>query len=407
MHDRDSLCRRYLEVRGHTEQIAAPLSPEDQQLQAFPSASPVKWHRGHTTWFFETFLLAPEGISPHDPQWGLLFNSYYEAVGPRHARPQRGLLSRPSCDEIAAWRSRTDEQMVELLMRADDRALGRLAPRLRLGLAHEEQHQELMLTDIVAALAHNPLRPAVREDFPREGRGRRAEPRAYAGGLVEIGANGADDRFTFDNEGPRHAVFLRPFSLSDRLLTVGEWSAFAEAGGYRTPSLWLSDGIDLVRQQGIDAPAYCRREGGALVQFGPGGERELHPDEPCLGLSLYEADAIATFFGGRLPTEAEWEHAASSEDAPSDLAPASPDSEQRYGIGWQWTRSAYLPYPGFKAAEGALGEYNGKFMNNQAVLRGSSRYTPPGHSRPTYRNFWPPETRFQRTALRIAFDGSP
>ena len=384
----DGWIARFREVRGHTERLAAPLTPEDQQLQASPASSPTKWHRGHTTWFFETFLLGPRGQAPFEPAWGPLFNSYYEAVGPRHARPERGLLSRPSCDEIAAWRRIVDGRVEAWLAAADAAALADAAPILALGLAHEEQHQELILTDVLAAFAKNPLVPAIAPpaSFAAEAPGWVEHP----GGLVAIGHDG--DGFAFDNEGPRHDVALRPFRVSRRLVTVGEWLSFIADGGYTTPSLWLSDGIAWVRDHGIDAPGYARVEGGALVVRDLSGEHAWPAHAPVSFVSAYEADAFATWAGARLPTEAEWEAAA-------------PGLAQVGSAGWQWTRSAYSPYPGFRAPPGAVGEYNGKFMINQLVLRGASRFTPPGHSRATYRNFWPPETRFQATTVRLAADG--
>jgi ergothioneine biosynthesis protein EgtB len=388
--DASDLIGRYLATRAHTEALAAPLSAEDQQLQAMPAASPVKWHRAHTTWFFETFLLAPSGVPPCEPRWGVLFNSYYEALGPRHFRPARGLLSRPTCDEIAAWRREVDRRMVRLLEAGD---VPSLAPLVQVGIAHEQQHQELILTDVLAAFAVNPLRPVYDAAAPR--------PRpldeplaflAHPGGRVTIGA-APEAGFSFDNEGPPHEVLLRPFALANRLVTIKEWAAFAADRGYETPSLWLSDGLDWVRANHIAAPGYTRVEDGRVIVYDLSGEREPHPDEPVLHLSFYEADALATWLGGRLPTEAEWEAAVQG---------GAGNFHELWDVGWQWTRSSYEPYPGFRAAAGAIGEYNGKFMINQRVLRGASRFTPPGHSRPSYRNFWHPDTTFQATALRLA-----
>lgn len=369
-----SLAARYREVRARTEALAAPLSPEDQQLQSMPSCSPTKWHRAHTTWFFETFVLKSE--SP----WARLFNSYYEAVGPRHPRPRRGMLSRPSCDQIAAYRAAIDARMIDYLAgKPDD-------PLVELGLAHEEQHQELILTDALHALSENPLLPAYRGPAPTP-RTTAPAPMTFArfeGGLVQIGH--ADASFAFDNEGPRHQVWLEPFGLADRLVAVAEVDAFIADGGYRTAALWLSDGWDLVQQHGWTAPGHVLPDGQV---FSLDGARARSPDEPAMFLSFYEADAIARWMSARLPTEAEWEHAAVTRGL-------------RYGVAWEWTRSSYEPYPGYQVPDGAIGEYNGKWMNNQRVLRGGSMFTPPGHVRPTYRNFWPPDTRFQVTGLRLA-----
>ncbi len=400
----------FVATRAHTEALAAPLSAEDQQLQAMPSASPVKWHRAHTSWFFDTFVLAPRIGESLRPRWSVLFNSYYEAMGPRHARPERGLLSRPSTDEIGAYRKQVDEAVVELLARTDLERDHELAALVRLGVAHEQQHQELMLTDLLAAFARHPLAPVYR-DLPPASRVEATGLHfvSHAGGIVRIGS---DDEapFSFDNEGPTHEVLLRPFALANRLVTVGEWRAFAEDDGYSTPSLWLSDGLDWVRENGIDSPAYLRRDGGQVSSYGLHGLRRAHDDEPVLHLSFYEADALATYLGARLPTEAEWEVMAEGlhDDAPRENLHPQPLRGQgllgMFGVGHQWTRSSYEPYPGFRSAPGAIGEYNGKFMVNQLVLRGSSLFTPRGHSRPSYRNFWHPSTQFQASALRLARD---
>jgi ergothioneine biosynthesis protein EgtB len=396
--DRAALRDRFRAVRGATEALAAPLSPEDQQLQSMPACSPTKWHRAHTTWFFETFVLAPCGVPPVDARYSALFNSYYEALGPRHPRPRRGMLSRPSTAEVGAWRREVDARVDRLLATLDAGALAKVAPLVTLGLAHEEQHQELLLTDILHAFSESPLQPAYLppESWQPPRRGVPHDWVSFGEGAVLLGADGGADggAFMFDNEGPRHHVWLAPYALATRLVTVGEARAFVDAGGYDTPSLWLSDGLDFVRAHGLRAPGYVTRTDGAWRVFGLHGAREARDDEPVAHLSYYEADALARFLGARLPTEAEWENAAR---VPSALG-------QLYGDVWQWTSSAYSPYPGYTPPVGAVGEYNGKFMVNQMVLRGGSRLTPPGHTRATYRNFWPPDTRFQVTGVRLARD---
>jgi len=377
------LSARFRATRAYTEALAAPLSPEDQLLQSMPACSPTKWHRAHTTWFFETFVLAAAGVEPLDRRARYLWNSYYEAIGPRHPRPQRGLLSRPSCDEVTAYRQAVDARVVEVLD-----AHPELAPIVLLGIQHEQQHQELILTDILHAFGESPLKPAYGVAATTTTR------RGWLdldGGLVTLGAVSG---FAFDNEGPRHQAWLAPYRIDVGLVTVAALRAFIADGGYTQPGLWMSAGWELVRAEGWTAPHHTRLEGGALVVFDRGGEREAHDDEPARHLSWFEADALARWLGARLPTEAEWEHAAALLDGAYDVA-------------WQWTNSAYLAYPGFKPDAGAIGEYNGKFMSGQMVLRGGSDFTPAGHTRASYRNFWAPETRFQRTGLRLARDGEP
>jgi ergothioneine biosynthesis protein EgtB len=416
--DSERMVARYLEVRRATETLAAPLSAEDQVLQSMPLASPSKWHRAHTSWFFETFLLVPAGVPVVNERYGYLYNSYYEAVGPRHSRPKRGLLSRPSVDEVTSYRRTVDGRIVELLRGAAPDALSRMAPLVELGLAHEEQHQELLLTDILSAFAENPLLPSYLEQAGREPAQIAAAPLefvAFDGGLVEIGAKPGG--FCFDNETPRHKHWLEPFLLANRPVSVAELAAFAREGGYRTPSLWLSEGWDFVREHALEAPLYTRLEGERALVFGLDGEREAHPAEPARHLSHYEADAIARFMGARLPTEAEWEEAASHavpagnfvENGALRPLPAAGKRGavgQLFGDVWEWTQSAYSPYPGYRVAQGALGEYNGKFMARQMVLRGGSCLTPSGHVRASYRNFWHPDTRFQMTGVRLAKDGA-
>ena len=409
---RDAWIARFQSVRRCTEALAAPLSAEDQMLQSMPDCSPTRWHRAHTTWFFETFILQPRGVAPYNPRWGYLFNSYYEAVGPRYARPRRGMISRPSVAEVGEYRRVIDERMTDLLERATVEDLRALGPLLDLGLAHEEQHQELILTDILHALHENPLRPAYRAptSAPSGGASSPLDFVAFEGGLVEVGTPDDRDGFVFDNETPRHRVWLDPFALSTRLVTVGEVKAFIREGGYRAPSLWLSEGLEWARVNDIKAPSYARMEGEDYVVFSLEGERVASDDEPAAHLSFYEADAIAQFLGARLPTEFEWEHAARNtpvaghflDDTLRPLAARGDGLRQLWGDAWEWTRSSYEPYPGYAPAAGALGEYNGKFMVNQRVLRGGSYLTPPGHVRLTYRNFWHPHTRFQATGVRLA-----
>jgi ergothioneine biosynthesis protein EgtB len=355
-----------------------------------PDVSPTKWHRAHTTWFFETFLLGPHlpGYRVFDDAYGYLFNSYYEAVGPRHARVERGLLSRPGVEEIAAYRAHVDEAMAALLGRE-------LAPAVRdlvaLGLVHEEQHQELLLMDIKHVLSVNPLRPAYRRQEPDRHAATPLGWVEHGGGLVEIGATGQG--FSFDNERPRHRVWLEPFALADRLVTCGEWQAFIDDGGYRRPELWLSDGWALVNAEGWEAPLYWH-DGPDWQLFGLGGSHPIEAHAPVRHVSYYEADAYARWSGARLPSEAEWETVATGA--------SNPTPHQLFGEAWQWTASDYGPYPGFAPAAGAVGEYNGKFMVGQHVLRGGSRLTTPGHERTTYRNFFAPSARWVMSGVRLA-----
>ncbi len=386
------LAARYAEVRGRTEALAAPLSAEDQQVQSMPDASPTKWHRAHTTWFFETFLLLPflPGYREFRPGYGFLFNSYYVQAGPRHARPRRGMLTRPSAAEVAAYRAHVDAAMARLLADPPDAVL----PLVELGLQHEQQHQELLLTDILHALAQNPLLPAYDTDWqePVPAAGATAWLEGPAG-LVEIGHAGPG--FAFDNESPRHKVFLASWRIADRLVRNAEWLEFIREGGYRDPTLWMSDGWAAREAAGWGAPLHWQEHDGAWWQFTLAGLRPLDPAAPVRHVSWYEADAFARWAGRRLPTEQEWEAAASL-----------PGLREATAIAWQWTESAYRPYPGFRPVAGAVGEYNGKFMVNQMVLRGGSLATPPGHARPGYRNFFPPDARWQFTGLRLAEDAA-
>ncbi|HEX2013179.1 MAG TPA: ergothioneine biosynthesis protein EgtB [Roseateles sp.] len=397
---RAALAQRYLAVRAHTLALTAPLSAEDQALQSMPDASPVKWHRAHTTWFFEALLLRPlqPGYRPFDERFFYLFNSYYEALGPRHPRPQRGLLSRPSLDEVQAFRSHVDAAMLELIAGCDTDTWAAARPVLELGLQHEQQHQELLLTDILHAFSCNPLLPAYHSDAPMPAAAAAAQWLRHEGGRVETGHGGAG--FAFDNEGPRHAVLLAPFEIASRLVSCGEYAAFIADGGYQRPEFWLSDGWALVQAQGWQAPAYWlapedpRAPSESWQVFGLRGVQPLDPDAPVLCLSFYEAAAYADWAGARLPSEFEWEAAARS----------LPGLAQLQDTAWQWTRSAYHPYPGFKPMAGAAAEYNGKFMVGQLVLRGGSLATPAGHARTSYRNFFPPAARWQFSGLRLARD---
>ncbi|MBK1711642.1 ergothioneine biosynthesis protein EgtB [Rubrivivax gelatinosus] len=389
--DDQSLGARLRRVRAHSEALAAPLSPEDQALQAMPDASPTKWHLAHTSWFFEAIVLGPHapGFRPHDERWARLFNSYYESLGPRHPRPQRGMLSRPSLAEVLPWRHAVDEALAAFIAGADADTRARAWPLIELGLQHEQQHQELIQTDLLAALALNPLAPAAWPGEPPPVVA--AEPGwlDYAGGSVEIGHGGGG--FAFDNETPRHRVLLQPYRLANRLVSNAEYQAFVDDAGYRRAALWLSDGWAVVQAQGWTAPLYWR-DGG--LEFTLYGERERQPEAPVRHLSFYEAAAFAEWAGARLPSEAEWEHAATSATPPA----------QCFGAVWQWTRSSYDPYPRFRPLAGAVGEYNGKFMVGQIVLRGSSVATPAGHARASYRNFFPPAARWQYSGLRLALD---
>jgi len=411
-------CAALLAVRAQTDRLCAGLTAEDCVVQPMDDASPTKWHLAHTSWFIETFV-APRlrrGYQPIDPRYPFLFNSYYEALGPRHERPRRGMLTRPTLDEVRDYRRRIDALLAEA---GDDldRDTGRA---LVLALHHEQQHQELILTDLKYLLAQNPLRPAYREARPPPAASEVAplEWVEQQGGLRSIGAAqgyGLHD-FTFDNECPPHQAFVAPHALASRLVTCGEYLAFMEDGGYATPSLWLSDGWALVQAQHWQTPLYWRREGGELHVHTLDGERSLRPDEPVCHLSYYEAEAYARWAGARLPTEEEWESAAGGHPIDGNLLEADalhPRAAvegsgarplQLFGDVWEWTQSAYLPYPGFRPFAGEYGEYNGKFMINQMVLRGGSCLTPRSHLRATYRNFFPPSARWQMTGVRLARD---
>lgn len=403
---------RYARVRARTVALAAPLSPEDAQVQSMPDASPAKWHLGHTAWFFETFVLAraEPAVPPFHPAYGYVFNSYYEAAGPRQPRPERGFLSRPSLEDVLRYRTRVDERMGALLAGAPAPDLLAL---VELGVVHEEQHQELLLTDVKHAFFSQPLRPAYAA--PPAPSPAPAAPLAFLsrpGGEREIGA--PEGGFSFDNERPRHRTLLRPHALASRPVTCGEWLAFMASGGYERVEHWLSDGWAAARRNGWRAPLYWVEEGGRWRQFTLGGAREIDEAEPVAHVSHYEADAYARWAGARLPTEAEWEVAAEggreegtfADDGRFHPAATAAGEGVRGLLGdvWEWTQSAYSPYPGFRPAPGAVGEYNGKFMVSQLVLRGGSCATPRGHVRPSYRNFFYPDARWQFTGLRLARD---
>jgi ergothioneine biosynthesis protein EgtB len=413
-----SLLRRYVEVRSFSETICEPLALEDYVVQTMPEVSPIKWHLAHTTWFFETFVLARgiEEYAPFHPAYNYLFNSYYEAAGERHARDRRGLLSRPTVEEIVEYRYHVNRAMASLLSGSSPGRLGSLVDVVVLGLHHEQQHQELMLTDLKHVLSSNPLRP-VYKAAPGPAEGERAPPLAWhpgAEGVVVVGAR--EGGFAFDNERPQHRAFLEPYELASRLVTAGEFLEFIDDGGYERPDLWLSDGWAARTRLDWSAPLYWERdEGGAWRQITLGGVRAVCAAEPVCHVSYYEADAFARWRGARLPTECEWEAFAERQPAHEGNfveagvlhpLPATRGGRaapcQLFGDVWEWTSSPYAPYPGFRPLVGALGEYNGKFMCNQMVLRGGSCLTPKGHVRASYRNFFPPEARWQMSGLRLA-----
>ncbi|MEO1058547.1 MAG: ergothioneine biosynthesis protein EgtB [Actinomycetota bacterium] len=428
----ESLMQRFTDVRSRTERLAAPLSAEDQMVQSMPDVSPTKWHRAHTTWFFAEFVLGADGTSERvwdRPEYRFLYNSYYEAVGARHPRPNRGLVTRPSNAEVADYREHVDKAMLELLAAGTDEHVDAIT---LLGTHHEEQHQELLLIDVKHVLSMNPAVGPAYADVVHDAA---ADPGSigwveFAGGTVEIGLDcapapdGARDAlgFAFDNEGPCHEVRLYDYALADRLVTAGEWLAFIDDGGYQRPELWLSDGWYRAQEEGWDAPLYWRRNPDEPTNWWVHtltGLRAVDPHEPVCHVSYYEADAFATWADARLPSEFEWEHATRGravdgvfldeqrpgfEFHPAPAGPPTGDLRQLFGDAWEWTSSAYQPYPGFRAAPGAIGEYNGKFMSGQQVLRGGGALTPSGHARATYRNFFHPHTRWHLGGVRLATD---
>ena len=410
-----SLVDRFLAVRRETETLAAPLSAEDQQVQSMPDVSPTKWHRAHITWFFETFLLVPHqpGYERVEEFYNFLFNSYYEAVGARHPRPDRGLITRPTNDEVTDYRRRVDDSMVRFVEQvAADRP--ELIALIELGLHHEQQHQELLLMDIKHVLSRNPFSPAYRElDRRPAGPVPTLGWVEHAGGIVEIGHDG--DGFHFDNEGPRHQALIHPHRLADRLVTAGEWLDFMADDGYHRPELWLSDGWHHICKVGWEAPEYWRVGDDGWEIHTLNGVTPVDHAEPVVHVSYYEADAYARWAGHRLPTEFEWEAHAADRPAVGNLLPTGAlhplpadgtgDVQQLFGDVWEWTASAYAPYPGFRPVDGAVGEYNGKFMIDQQVLRGGACVTPGGHVRATYRNFFPTHTRWMFSGVRLASDG--
>ncbi|ABE38995.1 protein of unknown function DUF323 [Rhodopseudomonas palustris BisB5] len=387
------LSEAYRVVRDETERRAAPLSAEDQVVQSMPDASPAKWHRAHTTWFFEQFLLGPHrpGYQVFHPDYAYLFNSYYVSAGPRHTRAARGLLTRPGADDVTAYRRAVDEAMLALFAEADEATLHKLAPLVEVGLNHEQQHQELLLTDILHAFAQNPIPPAYDRAWRLPAADRSGDDWVdLPEGIHAIGHAG--ESFHFDNEKPAHRALVGPVKLARHLVTNAEWLEFMADGGYRTATLWLMDGFAAAERDGWEAPGHWRQgEDGAWRIMTLGGLQAIDPDAPVCHISYYEADAYARWRGKHLPTEMEWEVAARAGHL-----------NDAFGLVWQWTRSSYSPYPGYRAIEGALGEYNGKFMVNQLVLRGSSCVTPADHSRLTYRNFFYPHHRWQFTGLRLA-----
>ncbi len=405
----DVLAERFRHVRATSLALCDTLSPEDQVVQTMPDVSPTKWHLAHTSWFFERFVLErwASGYAPFDARFAYLFNSYYQTAGDMHARPNRGLLSRPTVAEILDYRAHVDAAVATLLEQCDDAECTFV---IELGLNHERQHQELMLTDIKHVLSCNPMRPAMHPALPTPAPGaERAQGWiAHAGGIASIGADGGGEGFCFDNETPRHEVLLQPHRIADRLVTNAEYRAFVEDGGYRDSTLWLSDGWAAVTERGWSEPLYWSAD--LEQEFTLGGMRPVDPHAPVSHLSFYEADAFARWAGARLPTEAEWETAAAPSAFEGNFAesgywhPVAGGGPQWFGDVWEWTASSYAPYPGFQPLAGTLGEYNGKFMCSQMVIRGGSCMSAADHIRASYRSFFYPDSRWQCTGLRLATD---
>jgi ergothioneine biosynthesis protein EgtB len=423
----NTLADAYRRVRAFSERLCEPLHTEDYVVQSMPDCSPTKWHLAHVSWFFETFLLQPSlpGYRSLHPQYTYLFNSYYNAVGQRHCRPKRGLISRPTVEETYRYRAYVDEHVLELLDRADASLLAKIEPVLVLGLHHEQQHQELLLTDLKHMLAENPLHPVYRPRVDESARPAASlEWHDYPGGLAWIGLGSSSaqsprgrsfsetdafGRFSFDNEGPRHQTLLQPYQLASRLVTNAEYLAFMADGGYQRPELWLSAGWATVQEQAWQAPLYWDQLDDGWASFTLHGFEPIDAAQPVCHLSYYEADAYARWADARLPTEFEWEAAAADQAmhgnfVESELYHPAAGGTSLYGDVWQWTSSSYAPYPGYRPAPGAIGEYNGKFMVNQYVLRGGSCATSASHIRPTYRNFFPADARWQFMGLRLARD---
>jgi ergothioneine biosynthesis protein EgtB len=415
---RESLISFYKTVREFSHTLAEPLEIEDYVVQSMPDVSPTKWHLAHTSWFFETFVLS-KALSDYkspNPQYAFLFNSYYVQAGERHLRPKRGLISRPTVEETYSYRNHVDESMIQFMENSDDKTWTEYAPVIEIGIHHEQQHQELIVTDIKHVLSENPLNPEyIHKDItnaPKEAGELKWVD--FDGGLFNIGNDGSG--FGYDNEFPNHKIYLNPFKLGSRLITNGEYMEFMKAGGYETPEIWLSEGWATVETQGWSAPLYWEKRHGGWMHFTLTGLREVEPSEPVTHVSYFEADAYARWAGSRLPTEAEWEVAASNIEIegnfvdnmnfhPSSINNNGGALKQMYGDVWEWTQSSYSAYPGYKTPPGALGEYNGKFMCNQMVLRGGSCATSKSHIRKTYRNFFPANARWQFMGIRLAKDG--